>query len=103
MGISSIKYKRKTIKLIWEKYEDCFGIFDPSKLTLHINPKLSKKMLGKILFHEIWHVICYLNETNINLIGEEKTALLRNAKLRLSNMHPGRLLMNMRGQDKWIK
>ena len=76
MGISSIKYKRKTIKLIWEKYEDCFGIFDPSKLTLHINPKLSKKMLGKILFHEIWHIICYLNETNINLIGEEKTALL---------------------------
>tara|TARA_R100001244_G_scaffold59810_5_gene50205 strand:+ start:37 stop:336 length:300 start_codon:yes stop_codon:yes gene_type:complete len=76
MGISSIKYKRKTIKIIWEKYEDCFGIFDPSKLTLHINPKLSKKMLGKILFHEIWHVICYLNETNINLIGEEKTALL---------------------------
>ena len=76
MGISSIKYKRKTIKLIWEKYEDCFGIFDPSKLTLHINPKLSKKMLGKILFHEIWHVICYLNETNINLIGEERSALL---------------------------
>mgnify|MGYP006115912083 FL=1 len=76
MGINSIKYKRKIIKIIWEKYEDCFGIFDPSKLTLHINPKLSKKMLGKILFHEIWHVICYLNETNINLIGEEKTALL---------------------------
>jgi predicted SprT family Zn-dependent metalloprotease len=76
MGINSIKYKRKTIKIIWEKYEDCFGIFDPSKLTLHINPKLSKKMLGKILFHEIWHVICYLNETNINLIGEEKSALL---------------------------
>jgi predicted SprT family Zn-dependent metalloprotease len=76
MGISSIKYKRKTIKIIWEKYEDCFGIFDPSKLTLHINPKLSKTMLGKILFHEIWHIICYLNETNINLIGEEKSALL---------------------------
>ena len=76
MGINSIKYKRKTIKIIWEKYEDCFGIFDPSKLTLHINPKLSKKMLGKILFHEIWHVICYLNETNINLIVEEKSALL---------------------------
>ena len=76
MGINSIKYKRKIIKIIWEKYEDCFGIFDPSKLTLHINPKLSKKMLGKILFHEIWHVICYLNETNINLIGEERSALL---------------------------
>ena len=76
MGVSNIKYKRKTIKIIWKKYEDCFGIFDPSKLTLHINPKLSKKMLGKILFHEIWHVICYLNKININLIGEEKSALL---------------------------
>jgi hypothetical protein len=28
---------------------------------------------------------------------------LRNAKLRVSNIHPGRLLMNMRGRDKWIK
>jgi hypothetical protein len=34
---------------------------------------------------------------------KEKTALLRNAKIRLSNIHPGRLLMNMRGKDKWIK
>ena len=24
-------------------------------------------------------------------------------KIRLSNIHPGRLLMNMRGQAKWIK
>ena len=34
---------------------------------------------------------------------KEKSALLRNAKIRLSNIHPGRLLMNLRGQDKWIK
>ena len=34
---------------------------------------------------------------------KEKSSLLRNAKLRLSNIHPGRLLMNMRGQDKWLK
>ena len=33
----------------------------------------------------------------------EKAALLRNAKLRISNIHPGRLLMNLRGRDKWIK
>tara|TARA_R110002020_G_scaffold70385_2_gene182623 strand:- start:6903 stop:7826 length:924 start_codon:yes stop_codon:yes gene_type:complete len=32
-----------------------------------------------------------------------KTALLRNAKIRISNIHPGRLLMNLRGQAKWIK
>ena len=34
---------------------------------------------------------------------KEKTNLLRNAKIRLSNIHPGRLLMSMRGQNKWIK
>ena len=34
---------------------------------------------------------------------KNKSALLRNAKIRLSNIHPGRLLMNMRGKDKWIK
>jgi hypothetical protein len=39
----------------------------------------------------------------VNRAKKEKTALLRNAKIRLSNIHPGRLLMNMRGKDKWIK
>ena len=34
---------------------------------------------------------------------KEKSALLRNAKIRISNIHPGRLLMNLRGRDKWIK
>jgi len=29
--------------------------------------------------------------------------LLRNAKIRISNIHPGRLLMNLRGMDKIIK
>ena len=39
----------------------------------------------------------------INRVKREKSALLRNAKIRISNIHPGRLLMNLRGQDKWIK
>ena len=34
---------------------------------------------------------------------KDKTALLRNAKIRLSNIHPGRLLMAMRGAQKWLK
>ena len=34
---------------------------------------------------------------------KRKSALLRNAKIRISNIHPGRLLMNLRGRDKWIK
>jgi len=34
---------------------------------------------------------------------KRKSSLLRNARIRISNMHPGRLLMNMRGRDKWLK
>ena len=44
-----------------------------------------------------------VQEYIINRSRKEKSALLRNAKLRISNMHPGRLLMNLRGQNKWIK
>lgn len=34
---------------------------------------------------------------------QNRRALLLNAKLRTSNIHPGRLLMNLRGMNKWIK
>ena len=36
-------------------------------------------------------------------VKREKASLLRNAKIRISIIHPGRLLMNLRGRDKWIK
>tara|TARA_R100000742_G_C4279430_1_gene104006 strand:+ start:3561 stop:4484 length:924 start_codon:yes stop_codon:yes gene_type:complete len=39
----------------------------------------------------------------VNRARKRKSALLRNAKIRISNIHPGRLLMNMRGKDKWLK
>jgi hypothetical protein len=44
-----------------------------------------------------------VQEYVINRLRKRRTALWRNAKIRISNMHPGRLLMNMRGMDKWIK
>jgi len=34
---------------------------------------------------------------------KRRAALLRNAKIRMSNIHPGRLLMHLRGRDKWLK
>jgi hypothetical protein len=34
---------------------------------------------------------------------KDKWATLRNAKIRLSNIHPGRLLMPLRARDNWIK
>ena len=44
-----------------------------------------------------------VQEYIVNRARKDKSSLLRNAKLRLSNINPGRLLMNMRGQNKLIK
>jgi len=44
-----------------------------------------------------------VQEYIINRARKDKSSLLRNAKIRISNIHPGRLLMNLRGEDKWIK
>lgn len=44
-----------------------------------------------------------VQEYIINRVRKRKSALLRNAKIRISNIHPGRLLMNLRGMDKIIK
>jgi len=44
-----------------------------------------------------------VQEYIINRARKEKTAKLRNAKIRLSNLHPGRLLMPLRARAKWIK
>lgn len=44
-----------------------------------------------------------VQEYIINRAKRDKQALLRNAKIRLSNIHPSRLIMNIRGENKWIK
>jgi hypothetical protein len=44
-----------------------------------------------------------VQEYVVRRVQKKRGALLKNAKIRISNIHPGRLLMNLRGQDKWIK
>ena len=44
-----------------------------------------------------------VQEYIVNRAKRDKQALLRNAKIRLSNIHPSRLLMNIRGENKWLK
>ena len=44
-----------------------------------------------------------IQEYVVRRAQKDKSALLRNAKIRISNLHPARLLMNMRGQNKLIK
>lgn len=65
------------------------------------------KMIEEFMYAYIKYAILNgkvgIQEYVVQRAKKDKTALLRNAKIRLSNIHPGRLLMNMRGRDKWIK
>ena len=76
------------------------------------NDRANADQLADKLFEEyIYAYIKYsllngrlgVQEYIVNRARKDKSSLLRNAKIRLSNIHPGRLLMNMRGQDKWLK
>ncbi|MEJ6766847.1 MAG: hypothetical protein QNK97_01415 [Gammaproteobacteria bacterium] len=73
---------------------------DDSKVNVN---KLFEEFIYAYMRFSILNSKFGVQEYIVNRARKEKSALLRNAKLRLSNIHPGRLLMNLRGQNKWIK
>lgn len=73
---------------------------DDSEVSVN---KLAEEFIYAYIKYSILTNKYNVQEYVVNRAKKEKTALLRNAKIRMSNMHPGRLLMNTRGKDKWIK
>jgi len=73
---------------------------DDSEVTVN---KMAEEFLYAYIKYNVLTNKYGVQQYVIERAKKEKTALLRNAKIRLSNIHPGRLLMNMRGKDKWIK
>lgn len=73
---------------------------DDSKVTVN---KLFEDYLYAHIEYAILNSKLNVQEYVVRRAQKRKTALLRNAKIRISNIHPGRLLMNMRGQNKWLK
>jgi len=75
------------------------------------NGDVSQISVNKLFEEYIYAYIKYVILNNrlgvqeyvVNRAKKDKQALLRNAKIRLSNIHPSRLLMNLRGENKWIK
>jgi len=65
--------------------------------------KLAEEFIYAYIKYMILSTKLGVQEYNVRRAQKEKTAKYRNAKLRISNLHPGRLLMNLRGQNKWIK
>ena len=73
---------------------------DDSKVSVN---KLFEEYIYAYIKYSILNSRLGVQEYVVRRAQKDKSSLLRNAKIRLSNIHPGRLLMNLRGQDKWIK
>jgi hypothetical protein len=85
---------------ILEYVSDGMESGDNSLITVN---KLFEKYVYAYISYEILNSKLGVQEYIIARARKERMALLRNAKIRISNIHPGRLLMNLRGMDKIIK
>ena len=87
-------------KIVLEYISDGMENGDDSKISIN---KLAEEYIYSYLKWAILNNKTGVQEYAIRRARDEKSANLRNAKIRLSNMHPSRLLMSLRGRDKWIK
>ena len=86
--------------IVLEYVSDGMENGDDSKVTVN---KLFEDFIYAYIEYAILNSKVAVQEYVVRRAQKRKTALLRNAKIRISNIHPGRLLMNLRGRDKWLK
>ena len=80
----------------------CDGMENGNESAVSVN-KLFEHYVYAYIRYEILNAKFGVQEYVVARARKEKQSLLRNAKIRISNIHPGRLLMNLRGMDKIIK
>ncbi len=73
---------------------------DNSLITVN---KMFEAYIYAAIEYEILSSKFNVQEYIINRCRKKRASLLRNAKIRISNINPSRLLMNLRGMDKIIK
>lgn len=78
------------------------GMENGDESLISVN-KLFEQYVYAYIRYEILASKMNVQEYIVARARKEKSALLRNAKIRISNIHPGRLLMSLRGMDKWLK
>lgn len=78
------------------------GLYNGDDTQVSVN-KMFEEFLYAYMEFALLNSKIGVQEYIVTRARKRKTALLRNAKIRMSNIHPGRLLMNLRGQAKWIK
>ena len=73
MKLTEIKYKNTITKVIFKKIDD-YALYTYNTNTLIIRKGLTKQMLGKTLFHELFHIIISVNNFKVAPHGEERVA-----------------------------
>jgi hypothetical protein len=66
-------------------------------------PKLAEDAMYAYMSHAVISGRANQPEYIVNRLKREKSAKLRNAKIRLSNIKPSEIVQVMRGKSKWIK
>lgn len=99
-GVINFDSSMSGLSCILEYVSDGMEQGDNSLITVN---KLFEKYIYAYIQYEILNSKLGVQEYIVARARKEKSALLRNAKIRISNIHPGRLLMNLRGLDKQIK
>lgn len=100
MGVINFNSDMYNQSVILEYISDGMENGDDSAVSVN---KLFEKYIYAYIQYEILNSKLGVQEYIVARARKEKAALLRNAKIRISNIHPGRLLMNLRGMDKWLK
>ena len=73
MKLTEIKYKDKIIKVEFKNIED-YAVYYYNDNKLIIRKGLSKRILGKTLFHELFHIIISVNDFKVAPRGEGRGA-----------------------------
>jgi len=78
------------------------GLYNNDDSQIYVN-KLFESYVYAYIEYEIMSSKLGVQQYTINSLQKKKSALLSNAKIRISNLKPARLLMNLRGQNKILK
>ena len=99
-GVINFDSSMSSLSCILEYVSDGMEQGDNSLITVN---KMFEAYVYAAIEYEILSSKLNVQEYIVLRSRKKRKALLSNAKIRISNIHPGRLLMNMRGMDKQIK
>lgn len=99
-GVINFDSSMSNEKCIVEYVSD--GMEQGNNALITVN-KLFEAYIYAAIEYEILSSKVGVQEYVVARARKKRRALLSNAKIRISNIHPGRLLMNLRGLDKQIK